>query len=96
MASRSLQVRVRSLAQRSATAAKEIKELIATSVSTIQGGAEQAGSVSDAMGRVRDAIERVSDIVSEISAASDEQTKGVEQVNQAVNRWTKSHSKMPR
>ncbi len=76
---------VRSLAQRSATAAKEIKELIATSVSTIQGGAEQAGSVSDAMGRVRDAIERVSDIVSEISAASDEQTKGVEQVNQAVN-----------
>jgi methyl-accepting chemotaxis protein len=75
---------VRSLAQRSATAAKEIKELIASSVTMIQGGAEQAGQVSGAMGQVRDAIRRVSDIVAEISAASDEQTRGIQQVNQAV------------
>ncbi|MBN3809690.1 methyl-accepting chemotaxis protein [Paraburkholderia sp. Ac-20347] len=75
---------VRSLAQRSATAAREIKELITSSVTMIEGGAQQAGRVSDTMGQVRDAIRRVSDIVAEISAASEEQSRGIEQVNQAV------------
>lgn len=75
---------VRSLAQRSATAAREIKELITSSVTMIEGGAQQAGRVSDAMGQVREAIKRVSDIVSEISSASEEQSKGIEQVSQAV------------
>ncbi|RKF35779.1 methyl-accepting chemotaxis protein [Paraburkholderia fungorum] len=75
---------VRSLAQRSATAAKEIKELINSSVTTIQDGAQQAAEVSATMGQVKQAIKQVSDIVSEIAAASDEQSRGIEQVNQAV------------
>jgi methyl-accepting chemotaxis protein len=75
---------VRSLAQRSATAAKEIKELITSSVITIQDGAQQAAEVSATMGQVKLAIKRVSDIVGEIAAASEEQSRGIEQVNQAV------------
>ncbi|RDK00121.1 chemotaxis protein [Paraburkholderia lacunae] len=75
---------VRSLAQRSATAAKEIKELISSSVTTIQDGAKQAAEVSATMGQVKQAIKQVSDIVGEIAAASEEQSRGIEQVNQAV------------
>lgn len=75
---------VRSLAQRSAAAAKEIKELIGSSVATIQDGAKQAGEVGAMMGEVKQAIKRVSDIVGEIAAASEEQSRGIEQVNQAV------------
>ncbi|SDI56946.1 methyl-accepting chemotaxis sensory transducer with TarH sensor [Paraburkholderia steynii] len=75
---------VRSLAQRSATAAKEIKELISSSVATIQHGANQAAEVSATMGKVKQAIKHVSDIVGEIAAASEEQSRGIEQVNQAV------------
>ncbi|MGF6899085.1 methyl-accepting chemotaxis protein [Paraburkholderia sp. GAS348] len=76
---------VRSLAQRSASAAKEIKELIASSVATIQDGSQQAIEVSTAMGEIKSAIKRVSEIVGEIAGASDEQSRGIEQVNQAVN-----------
>ncbi|CAB3745567.1 hypothetical protein LMG24238_07694 [Paraburkholderia sediminicola] len=75
---------VRSLAQRSAEAAKEIKELISSSVTTIQDGAKQATEVGGTMGQVKQAIKQVSDIVGEIAAASDEQSRGIEQVNQAV------------
>jgi methyl-accepting chemotaxis protein len=75
---------VRSLAQRSAAAAKEIKELISSSVTMIQDGAKQATEVSLTMGQVKQAIKQVSDIVGEITAASDEQSRGIEQVNQAV------------
>ncbi|MFL9867487.1 methyl-accepting chemotaxis protein [Paraburkholderia fungorum] len=75
---------VRSLAQRSATAAKEIKELITASVSRIQDGSKQAAEVSSTMGQVKQAIKQVSDIVGEIAAASEEQSRGIEQVNQAV------------
>ncbi|WP_052321722.1 methyl-accepting chemotaxis protein [Ralstonia sp. A12] len=75
---------VRSLAQRSAVAAREIKELIDSSVSTIQSGAKQADEVSAAIGEVKQAIKQVSDIVGEIAAASEEQSRGIEQVNQAV------------
>ncbi len=76
---------VRSLAQRSASAAKEIKELIASSVSMIEGGSKQAVHVSESMGQVKQAIKRVSAIVGEIAAASDEQSRGIEQINQAVS-----------
>jgi methyl-accepting chemotaxis protein len=75
---------VRSLAQRSAAAAKEIKELIASSVETIQYGSRQANEVSATMLKVKRAIRQVSDIVGEIAAASDEQSRGIEQINQAV------------
>lgn len=77
---------VRSLAQRSAAAAKEIKELIGTSVAMIQDGARQASEVGKTINEVKDAIKRVSDIVGEIAAASEEQGQGIEQVNQAVSR----------
>jgi len=76
---------VRSLAQRSATAAKEIKDLIASSVTMIHDGAGQAEKVSATMLQVNQAIKQVSDIVSEIAAASHEQSEGIEQVNQAIN-----------
>jgi methyl-accepting chemotaxis protein len=76
---------VRSLAQRSAAAAKEIKELINSSVATIQDGAHRAGEVGETMGQVMHAIKRVSNIVAEIAAASEEQSRGIEQVNGSVN-----------
>ncbi|RQS02612.1 HAMP domain-containing protein [Burkholderia sp. Bp9002] len=75
---------VRNLAQRSAAAAKEIKELIASSVAMIHDGAQQATDVGATMGQVKLAIKQVSDIVAEIAAASQEQSRGIEQVNQAV------------
>jgi methyl-accepting chemotaxis protein len=76
---------VRSLAQRSAAAAKEIKELIGSSVTMIRDGAQQANEVSATMGQVKQAIKQVCDLVGEIAAASEEQSRGIEQVNQAVN-----------
>ncbi|CAB3677222.1 methyl-accepting chemotaxis protein [Trinickia soli] len=76
---------VRSLAQRSAAAAKEIKDLIGSSVAIIQDGSKQAAEVGATMDQVRRAIKRVADIVSEIAAASEEQSRGIDQVNQAVS-----------
>ncbi|KFG94072.1 membrane protein [Burkholderia paludis] len=75
---------VRSLAQRASSAAKEIKELIQQSVETVRDGSDQAEAVGRTMGDVRQAIRRVADINAEISAASDEQSRGIEQVNVAV------------
>ena len=75
---------VRSLAQRCAAAAKEIKELINSSVATIQEGTRQATEVSATMGQVKQAIKQVTDLVGEIAAASEEQSRGIEQVHQAV------------
>ena len=75
---------VRSLAQRSAGAAREIKDLIASSVATIREGSHQAIEVSTAMSEIKRATKRVSDIVSEIAGASEEQSRGNEQVNQVV------------
>ncbi|WGG48652.1 methyl-accepting chemotaxis protein [Rugamonas sp. DEMB1] len=75
---------VRNLAQRSAGAAKEIKELIADSVTRVDAGArlvEQAGSTMD---EVVASVKRVSDIVGEISLANTEQTDGIEQINIAI------------
>jgi methyl-accepting chemotaxis protein len=75
---------VRSLAQRASSAAKEIKDLIQHSVETVRIGSEQAGEVGHTMDEVLQAIKRVADINAEISAASEEQRRGIEQVNLAV------------
>jgi methyl-accepting chemotaxis protein len=76
---------VRSLAQRSATAAKEIKVLINNSVEQVDKGTAQVDEAGKTMGEIVEAIKRVSAIVAEISAASAEQSTGVSQVGQAVN-----------
>ncbi|WP_321912004.1 methyl-accepting chemotaxis protein [Burkholderia cepacia] len=75
---------VRSLAQRSNAAAKEIKKLIDNSVVLAHKGTEQAESVGDSMDQVAGAIKRVRDIIGEIAVASSEQARGIEQVNEAV------------
>ena len=75
---------VRSLAQRSAQAANEIKSLISTSVQTVDVGARQVESAGKAMQETVDSAQRVGDIIGEITAASSEQSLGISQVNQAV------------
>ncbi|EIF28838.1 methyl-accepting chemotaxis protein [Burkholderia sp. Ch1-1] len=75
---------VRSLAQRSSSAAKEIKDLIATSVDKIRDGSTLAGEAGKTMAEVTQAVARVTDIMSEIAAASSEQSRGIEQVNLAI------------
>ncbi len=75
---------VRSLAQRSASAAKEIKELIDNSVDKIQTGTALVGQAGSTMNEVVQSVQRVNDIMSEISSASDEQRQGIGQVNVAI------------
>ncbi len=75
---------VRSLAGRSAEAAKEIKALISTSVERVEQGSQLVGQAGGTMGEVVSAIRRVSDIVGEISSASQEQSLGVAQIDQAI------------
>ncbi|WP_345812591.1 methyl-accepting chemotaxis protein [Paraburkholderia sp. PREW-6R] len=75
---------VRSLAQRSSSAAKEIKDLIATSVDKIRDGSALANEAGKTMSEVTQAVARVTDIMSEIAAASSEQSRGIEQVNVAI------------
>jgi methyl-accepting chemotaxis protein len=75
---------VRSLAQRSATAAREIKSLITDSVQRVDHGSELADQAGKTMQEVVTAVKRVSDLMAEISAASAEQSKGVAQVGEAV------------
>jgi methyl-accepting chemotaxis protein len=75
---------VRNLAQRSASAAKEIKELITDSVSKTTEGTKLVENAGLTMDEVVQSVQRVADIISEISAASQEQTTGINQVNQAV------------
>ncbi|WP_260336717.1 methyl-accepting chemotaxis protein [Paraburkholderia sp. CI2] len=77
---------VRSLAQRAANAAKEIKVLVSNSVESISGGAAHADRVARAMEDVRRAIQRVVEINDSIFEASEEQRGGIGQVNDAVNR----------
>lgn len=76
---------VRTLAQRSAQAAKEIKELIQASVSEVRSGSTLVTQAGDTMREVVVAVQRVTDIMGEISAASLEQSSGIEQVNRAVS-----------
>ena len=75
---------VRTLAQRSAEAAKEIKNLIGTSVERVEQGTSLVDQAGHTMNDVVSAIKRVTDIVGEITAASAEQSTGVAQVGQAV------------
>jgi methyl-accepting chemotaxis protein len=75
---------VRSLAQRSAQAAKEIKDLIGTSVARVEQGTALVDKAGVTMAEVVAAIRRVNDIMGEISAASSEQSQGVAQVGEAV------------
>ncbi|MFN7642272.1 MAG: methyl-accepting chemotaxis protein [Burkholderiales bacterium] len=76
---------VRSLAARSADAAKEIKKLIGDSVDRVERGSALVGEAGTTMGEVVGSIRRVSDIVREISVASSEQSSGVDQVGEAVS-----------
>jgi methyl-accepting chemotaxis protein len=75
---------VRSLAQRSAAAAKEIKTLINTSLERVANGSSLATDAGQTMDEVVKAVKRVTDIMGEISAASSEQSAGIEEVNRAV------------
>ncbi len=81
---------VRSLAQRSADAAREIKSLIAASVERVEQGTTQVDEAGATMSEVVCAIGRVTSIMSEISAASREQSAGVEQVGAAVTEMDRS------
>jgi methyl-accepting chemotaxis protein len=75
---------VRSLAQRSAAAAKEIKDLITDSVNKVEDGTRLVDEAGKTMDEIVSSVKRVTDIMAEISAASQEQSSGIEQVNQAV------------
>jgi methyl-accepting chemotaxis protein len=75
---------VRSLAQRSSSAAREIKDLIESSVALVREGAEQASRVGSTIADVKHAIQRLSHLVEEIASASAEQSRGIEQINQTM------------
>jgi methyl-accepting chemotaxis protein len=75
---------VRSLAQRSATAAREIKQLIDTSVGHVATGADQVQRTGTVMHDIVDSVRRVADMIGEIASAAEEQRDGIGQVNQAV------------
>jgi methyl-accepting chemotaxis protein len=75
---------VRSLAQRSAAAAKEIKALITDSVDKVEDGTRLVDEAGKTMDEIVASVKRVTDIMAEISAASQEQSSGIEQVNRAV------------
>jgi methyl-accepting chemotaxis protein len=76
---------VRTLAQRSSSAAKEIKALIETSGDRVGAGTELVAKAGETMRGVQSAIHRVTDIMGEIASASHEQSRGIEQVNQAIS-----------
>uniref|UniRef100_UPI003F7FB26C Cache 3/Cache 2 fusion domain-containing protein n=1 Tax=Xanthomonas sp. 0924 TaxID=2835534 RepID=UPI003F7FB26C len=81
---------VRTLAQRSAGAAKEIKHLIQDSVTRIGNGAALASEAGSTMQQVVSSVQRVTDIMSEITSASREQAAGITQVNQTVTQMDES------
>lgn len=76
---------VRSLAQRSADAAKEIKTLISTSVEKVESGTRLVANAGTTMEEIVSSVQRVTDVISEITAASTEQSQGITQVNSAVS-----------
>ena len=80
---------VRSLAQRSSAAAKEIKELIDTSVERVQSGSALVDQAGRTMHDISGAVQRVTDIMGEIAAASEEQSSGIDQVARAVTQMDK-------
>ncbi len=75
---------VRNLAQRSATAAKEIKSLIEDSVKKVDAGTELVNQSGTTLGEIVTSVKRVTDLITEIAAAGKEQSTGIEQVNKAV------------
>jgi methyl-accepting chemotaxis protein len=75
---------VRTLAQRSAAAAKEIKTLIAASVAIIDGGSASVNEAGSSMGNIVASVQQVNDIIARISVASNEQADGIAEVNHAV------------
>ena len=76
---------VRNLAQRSATAAKEIKALIQDSVKKVGAGTDLVNQSGSTLGEIVTSVKRVTDIITEIAAASKEQSTGIDQVNKAVS-----------
>nr|WP_145545616.1 methyl-accepting chemotaxis protein [Variovorax boronicumulans] len=76
---------VRALAQRSAAAAKDVKQLIGDSVAKVEEGSAQVAEAGRTMDAIVQSVQRVSDLVAEITAASQEQSQGIEQVHQAVS-----------
>ncbi len=76
---------VRSLAQRSAAAAKEIKGLIDSSVGSVEAGTRLVGEAGETMDEIVCSVRRVTDIMGEITAASKEQSIGIDQINQAIS-----------
>jgi methyl-accepting chemotaxis protein len=75
---------VRNLAQRSASAAKEIKALIGDSVEKVNLGSKLVADAGSTMGEIVASVQKVSDMISEITAASSEQSAGINEVNQAI------------
>jgi methyl-accepting chemotaxis protein I, serine sensor receptor len=75
---------VRNLAQRSASAAKEIKDLIKDSVDKVKVGSQLVDESGKTLSEIMESVKKVTDIVAEIAAASEEQSAGIEQVNNAV------------
>lgn len=75
---------VRTLAGKSAEAAKQIKELIENTVASIENGTDKIERTGESLAEINDSIQKVSDIVASISAASQEQQNGVQQVNTAI------------
>jgi methyl-accepting chemotaxis protein len=75
---------VRNLAQRSASAAKEIKQLIGDSVGKVQAGSKLVNHSGATLGEIVGGVKKVTDIVTEIASASEEQSAGIEQINRAI------------
>ncbi|AZS77822.1 HAMP domain-containing protein [Achromobacter spanius] len=75
---------VRSLAQRSAQAAREVKDLIEQSTGNVDSGAEQVRQAGDTMQEIVSSVQRVTQIMAEITEASTEQSQGIDQINRAV------------
>ena len=76
---------VRNLAQRSAGAAKEIKDLIRDSVEKVDNGTELVNESGKTLSEIVEAVEKVNTMIKEISSASEEQASGIEQVNKAIS-----------
>jgi len=75
---------VRTLAQRSAAAAKEIKQLIGDSVAKVESGTRLVDEAGETMGEIASSVKQVTDVMAEIAAASQQQSSGIEEVNQAI------------
>jgi len=84
---------VRSLAQRSATAAREIKTLIENSTGKVNEGAQLAAKAGRTMGEVVTSVQQVTEIMADISNASQEQASGIEQINQSIMRMDEATQK---